>query len=199
MIRKRTETAPCPACGENKPRTREFYYADRRASDGLHSPCKKCHLMRNAAHEKANPRDRTQGRKEWWQKNKDTARLRASPNFARWRNENRAKRMEWEANYRRTETYRKANVAHQNNRRARLVNAEGSHTAAEFNAVLIAQAYRCFYCGIDISNSATEDHFIPLSKGGSNLIENIRASCITCNISKGNRTITSSGQMGGSH
>jgi 5-methylcytosine-specific restriction endonuclease McrA len=153
--------------------------------------------MRNAAYEKVNPRDRTQGRKDWWQKNKDMARLRASPNFARWRKQNRAKRMEWEANYRRTETYRAKNRINQNNYHALKAGAHGSHTLDEFNAVLIAQAYRCFYCGIDISSGATQDHFIPLSKGGSNWIENIRAACITCNISKGNRSAPS--KMGGSN
>lgn len=186
-MKARRLDSPCPACGEQKPRTREFYYSDKRALDGLHAACKVCHLKRTAENEKAHPRDRTAYNAARWQQNKETARFRASPNFARWRKENRAKRMGWEANYRRTETYRKANQAHQANRRARQAGAEGTHTAEEFNAVLIAQTYRCFYCGTDITNGATEDHFIPLSKGGSNWIENIRAACITCNISKGNR------------
>jgi 5-methylcytosine-specific restriction endonuclease McrA len=132
-------------------------------------------------------RDRSEYQASWYQKNKASVRLRAAPNFARWRKENRAKRLEWEANYRRTEQYRNANRTNQVNYRARKAGADGSHTAAEFNDVMIAQAYRCFYCGGDISNGATEDHFIPLSKGGSNWIGNIRAACITCNISKGNR------------
>jgi 5-methylcytosine-specific restriction endonuclease McrA len=132
-------------------------------------------------------RDRAEYHARWWREHKDTVKFRATPNFARWRKENRAKRMAWESAYRKTETYRKANQAHQANRRARKAGAEGTHTVAEFNAVLIAQAYRCLYCGTDITTGATEDHFIPLSKGGSNYIENIRAACLTCNISKGNK------------
>jgi 5-methylcytosine-specific restriction endonuclease McrA len=184
---RRQPDSPCSECRQRKPRTREFYYRDKRASDGLHSCCKACHLKRTAANEKARPRDRSKYNAEWDAKNREAVRRRASPAFLKWRKENREKRLAWEANYRRTEIYRKANAAHQENRRARLAGAEGSHTAAEFFDVLIAQAFRCFYCGTDISNGATEDHFVPLSRGGSNFIENIRAACRPCNIKKGNR------------
>lgn len=132
-------------------------------------------------------RDRTEYNKAWDAKNREKVRARATPAFAKWRAENRAKRLEWEANYRRTEAYRAKNRINQNNYNALKVGAEGAHTLEEFNAVLIAQAYRCFYCGTDITNGATQDHFIPLSKGGSNYIDNIRAACLPCNISKGNR------------
>lgn len=139
-------------------------------------------------------RDRKEYMRAWDAKNRDKVGARATPAFARWRKENRAKRMEWEAAYRRTEKYRAKNRSFQENYRARKIGAEGTHTAAEFNAVLIAQAYRCFYCGTDITVGATEDHFIPLSKGGSNHIDNIRAACRPCNVKKGNRPAS---QMGG--
>ena len=196
MTKRRTGITPCSACGEQKPRTREFYYADRRASDGLHSCCKTCHLKRTAAHEKTNPRDRTEYHRAWFAANREQVRLRASRAFAKWRKENRAKRLEWEANYRRTETYRKANIKHQAKRREREIGAEGSHTFAEFHDVLIRQAFRCFYCGTDITTGATEDHFIPLSKGGSNDISNIRAACLPCNRKKGNRQAATVKQEG---
>ena len=132
-------------------------------------------------------RVRTEYNRQWREKNKDMVNRRASPNFARWREENRAKRLAWEAAYRRTEAYRAKNRINQAKRNAQKKNAEGSHTPAEFHAVLIAQAFRCFYCGTDITDRATKDHFIPLSKGGSDYIENIRGACLACNISKSNR------------
>lgn len=40
---------------------------------------------------------------------------------------------------------------------------------------------RCTYCG---GSGGTVDHFIPLSRGGTDTLENLRPACITCNVSK---------------
>jgi 5-methylcytosine-specific restriction endonuclease McrA len=184
---RRQPDSPCSECRQRKPRTRDFYYSDKRASDGLHSCCKACHLKRTANWEAKNPRDRSQYNAEWNAKNRARVRQRASPAFAKWRKANRAKRLEWEAAYRQTDCYRKKAVAYQATRRARKAGAIGCHTAQEFAELLAKQNYQCFYCGTDIKDAATEDHFIPLSRGGHNYIDNIRAACLSCNISKGNR------------
>jgi 5-methylcytosine-specific restriction endonuclease McrA len=186
---RRQPDSVCSGCRQKKPRTREFYYADKRASDGLHSACKDCHLKRTAAHEKRHPRNRIEYAREWRNKNREHLRARHKVESAKWRKANRAKRMQWEAAYRRTERYRKKNVAYQATRRARKAGAIGSHTAQEFADQLAKQKYRCFYCGKNIRHKATEDHFIPLSRGGHNYIDNIRAACLSCNISKGNKLL----------
>jgi 5-methylcytosine-specific restriction endonuclease McrA len=180
---RRSSDHPCSCCGEQKPRTREFYYANKRAADGLLSCCKQCHLARTAANEKRYPRDRRNEHRKYSQTNRAKINKRTSPSFKRWRNQNHSKRLAWEAAYRRTPTYRMANVVRKHNRRAQI----GKHTVADFQALLIEQAFRCFYCGCDITNGATEDHFIPLSKGGSNDIGNIRGACWPCNNRKGSK------------
>lgn len=44
----------------------------------------------------------------------------------------------------------------------------------------------CFYCGCELNESnLTIDHFIPLSKGGQNIRENLVACCFGCNNKKG--------------
>jgi 5-methylcytosine-specific restriction endonuclease McrA len=35
----------------------------------------------------------------------------------------------------------------------------------------------------------TQDHVVPLARGGSNLIDNIQPLCASCNSSKGTQTI----------
>lgn len=45
---------------------------------------------------------------------------------------------------------------------------------------------QCVYCGIDLDDdSHTDDHVIPLSRGGSNLRTNMAPSCLPCNMAKG--------------
>lgn len=74
-----------------------------------------------------------------------------------------------------------------NNRRAAKLKSEGNFTAKEFCAVLIKQDNKCYWCKNLIVNVPQADHYIPLSKNGSNDITNIVASCSTCNLSKGNK------------
>lgn len=74
------------------------------------------------------------------------------------------------------------------NRRARLAKAEGSHTVGEWMALLDSHDYICFYCGEE-SFDLTRDHIIPISRGGSNSIDNILPACSECNSKKHNRTL----------
>ena len=71
------------------------------------------------------------------------------------------------------------------NRRA----AEGSFTPAEFRSICEKYSWKCFYCDTDIDlKSASPDHYIPLARGGTSYIENIRPSCLSCNLHKNNKT-----------
>ncbi len=68
-------------------------------------------------------------------------------------------------------------------RRSKLPN--GSHTWAEWD--LLKKQYNCTcpMCGkSELEIKLTEDHIIPLSKGGSNNIENIQPLCGSCNSKK---------------
>jgi len=68
------------------------------------------------------------------------------------------------------------------NRRARELKAPGSHTYAEWRAMVELLEGRCAYCGL--SGPVTRDHVIPLARGGSNSIDNIVPACRTCNARK---------------
>ena len=84
------------------------------------------------------------------------------------------------------------------NKRNRLKNATikelGTHTYGEWEILKKQYNYTCPCCGLSEpfnqkSKYLTEDHIIPLSKGGSNLIENIQPLCLSCNIKKHTNTI----------
>ncbi len=73
------------------------------------------------------------------------------------------------------------------NRQARLRNAGGSWTWAQFQDLCAIAGNRCYYCGC-VPGKLTPDHAIPLARGGSNDITNLVPACLSCNKRKGTRT-----------
>lgn len=63
-----------------------------------------------------------------------------------------------------------------------------SHTPAEWDDLRRLAKYRCLKCGE--RKPLTRDHIIPLSKGGSDAINNIQPLCHPCNARKNNRVET---------
>ncbi len=83
-------------------------------------------------------------------------------------------------------THRDQLIEYAHNYRARRDEAVGTFTWQEFFEKCTAQDWKCTYCGLE--KPLTVDHMIPLSKGGSNSIDNITPACLTCNCSKGDKT-----------
>ena len=68
-------------------------------------------------------------------------------------------------------------------RRARQLGASGSYTYVEWLDLVAQYDGRCAYCG-DSETPLDADHRVPLSRGGSNSIENLLPACRTCNLRK---------------
>lgn len=73
------------------------------------------------------------------------------------------------------------------NRRARLKERPGSHTATDVLAIGALQRWRCACCHVDIKRKYHVDHIEPIAKGGSNDRLNLQLLCPMCNISKQDR------------
>lgn len=79
-------------------------------------------------------------------------------------------------------------IAHKirENRRIREYNAEGYHTLEEWENKKTQFKESCGYC--KETKHLTKDHMTPLSRGGTNYINNIIPACKSCNSSKGDKT-----------
>jgi 5-methylcytosine-specific restriction endonuclease McrA len=78
---------------------------------------------------------------------------------------------------------------YQKRRAARLKNAEGTHTFAEWETLKAQYNWKCPCCGrSEPTIKLTQDHIIPLIRGGSDNIENIQPLCQSCNSIKGTTT-----------
>lgn len=79
---------------------------------------------------------------------------------------------------------------YENRRRIRKNNNGGSHTFGEWETLKAQYNWTCPCCGkSEPEIKLTEDHIIPISRGGSNNIENIQPLCRRCNSKKNTRII----------
>ena len=62
----------------------------------------------------------------------------------------------------------------------------GSHTIEEWRDLCVRHGHRCAYCGAQ--KRLERDHVVPLSRGGTNSIDNILPACRSCNARKNAKT-----------
>ncbi len=123
--------------------------------------------------------------KEQYQKNKTVSVARATE----WNKVNRDKFNARQKVRRHTNPIVKITEANsRHKRRARMRNAEGTHTPEDIQRIFAEQEGQCAYCGIrlfwEIPGDVHIDHIQPLARGGSNWPDNLACTCADCNLSK---------------
>ena len=72
-------------------------------------------------------------------------------------------------------------------RKARLIGNGATLTRAQWKSIIAWFANRCAYCGIECER-LTQDHVIPISRGGAHDAQNVVPACRHCNARKYART-----------
>ena len=196
----------CKMCKEIFPATFEFFDKHKQGSIYLRSYCRACNTKRHALWVQSNRAKVRAAAKKSYRKHRQERiareltrdrKLRADPvlgparraayaAMAQKRRENPeyVKRIRaWDRQYAKTDAGR----ARYDRRRARKADAPGQFTRSEFREIARRQDYLCFWCGTNIAERSVADHYIPLSRGGTNYPSNIVASCASCNSKKHNK------------
>ena len=166
----------CSKCNEDKPL--DAFYKSCSHKDGLQAYCKTCSDRCVLEYHKTEKGKTVRSRR--------VKRYRATE---RGMLITRA-RME---RYHKTEKGKATKVRAETKHRAALKGLdliENTFTAEERRKLYEGQDGKCKYCGGEFSfKEITNDHVIPISKGGSHTKENIALACRLCNSSKGNRML----------
>ncbi len=185
---------PCSKCKMLLPATIEFFYADKRAKDGLQSACKNCKKRYNKDHEEYN-REYQQSyyqehreenlayqslyqqehidhvleyKRLYYRKYRDALLLR-SWQYGQEHKEQRCEYLKW---YFQTESGIAAKKVSSHNYRARKKAAPGTLTSQQIHQKLMAQRYRCYYAACEHARFKKVkgkyiyhlEHTVPLSR-----------------------------------
>lgn len=187
----------CSSCGIEKEAS--CFPRNSSSPDGLYSKCRGCAKIAKAAYRQrpeVKAREAERLRKEYLD-NRDAKLVKRKERYQAKREETLAQNQRWrEANLEKHRALcRKWAKEHPEEmraivarRRARLLEAEGTHTSEDVRRLWDEQDGFCVGCQGDLFVVGYHvDHIHPLSRGGANSPDNLQLLCPACNRSKGDK------------
>jgi 5-methylcytosine-specific restriction endonuclease McrA len=192
----------CSRCPETKPLTE--FRPDAKSKDGRRAECAACTRAYMAIWREHN-REKTRAYKTTWNNN-NRPRLRQyrknvvakNPHYGRdaarkhqAKHPEKVKARHHNHFVKNREQYGQRYRTYQARKRAATIEP---FTDKDWLLVVQASGHRCVYCGRRMKR-LTQDHVIPISRGGTHSLGNVVPACMTCNRKKGNRTLEQAGMV----
>ena len=202
----------CRGCDSTK--CHKAFSKDAKGSLGLSARCKDCvrayqksHIDEINASRRENRRENADHynayNREFHRKNPESKKARnrkyreektekINVGWNSWRNRNaervNAYKREYDRKYR--QEHPGASAANFANRQSRKRQAGGEFSTKEWRTLCAYYDYTCLCCWkLEPEIKLTSDHLVPLARGCTNFIDNIQPLCLSCNMSKGAKTI----------
>lgn len=179
----------CTRCGKDTPLSN--FYKELRSKDGLRSDCKDCSATRNAASYTSHREERLAQRKLYNKINKEQKSAYDANRYNSDKEQRKnAVRIYREANKELVAAGRRRYAATHPEQVRAITHRKRSHRNRamtpldKHKSILWRRAHQndpCFYCG---GIATTDDHVMPLSRGGTDHWFNLVRSCRSCNSSK---------------
>ena len=202
-LEQQPKSRRCPTCGETKPLSTDHYYRSSHNPGGYAGLCRVCVLAASAAKCERQKYSAVPGRPDDKMcfgcgliksrldfgshasrrdgltiACRDCTNARHAERRAKYPNERRAIEARYASKY--PDAQREKNQT----RRARVKRAPSVDlTPAKWQEVLAEFGGRCAYCNVE-STGLTQDHVVPLARGGSHTRDNMVPACRSCNARK---------------
>lgn len=178
----------CTKCQQDYPATTDYFPPNKLGKYGVGAECRPCMRLRYAEYRKRNAAKVAANTRAYHKAHPEWSRETKRRHYDRHRDKVIAKSKKYREQ---TPNYWKLSqgkeAAKSATRRARKRNAPGKFTVKDIRRKLSIQRGRCFYCHHLLGGQFQVDHYIPLSRGGSNWPDNIVIACTECNLTKGDR------------
>lgn len=199
------ETKVCSVCGIEYPATLEYFNKEKHGKYGLRSKCRECRSAEKKQYYETHKEKTSINRKLYYElhkeqekeamklyrvKNKEylneMARLYQINNKEERKQYRERKKEYFKEKHKQYKLnnpdYNKTNCQR---RKAKKMSLPNDLTIQQWEECKKTFNNKCCYCGKD--GVMTQEHFVPLSKGGEYTINNIIPACASCNFSKHNK------------